>query len=151
VVAYSRYGYSIARYLTAFASHNLVDTVAIRMTPGRITLVAVLGLILGATAQAQQTEGEEAGPDEIRRVEAKMTDMLEQGKDLKLHHATPREVMEFCQETLPKLDDMFRAEMMYAPPELKPEFQADYVMTRQSLLSDLVLAKVALSTPSSGQ
>jgi hypothetical protein len=123
------------------------------MTPTRVILMAALGLIMSATAQAQQTDRErgEARPDEIRRAEAMMTDMTEQAKDLVLHHATPREVMEFCQETLPKLDDMFRIEMMYAPPELKPEFQADYVVTRQSLLSNLVLAQVALSTPSSGK
>jgi hypothetical protein len=29
--------------------------------------------------------------------------------------------------TLPKLDDLIRIEMMYAPPRLKPDFQRQYV------------------------
>jgi hypothetical protein len=53
------------------------------------------------------------------------------GRDLNLRHANPREIMEYCQNTLPKLDDIFRVQMMYAPPELKPEFQRYFIELRQ--------------------
>jgi hypothetical protein len=119
--------------------------------PTRVILMAALGLIMSATAQAQQTERErqEAAQDETLRIEAVMADMVERGEDLNLRHANPREITEYCQNTLPKLDDIFRVQMMYAPPELKPEFQRYFIELRQKIINSLVLAQLALSIPSS--
>jgi hypothetical protein len=116
--------------------------------------MAALGLMMSATAQAQQTKGEReaVAQDEVKRVEAMMTEVEERESELMLHHHTnPREIMEYCQQTLPKLDDAFRVLMMYAAPDLQPEFQRDYVEYRQNILNVFVMAQVALSTPSSGQ
>jgi len=109
------------------------------------TIVVAILIVIGSYAQAQQTESEreEAAQDEIKRLDAMITDMTERVKDL--HHGNPREIMETCQKMLPELDNAFRIEMMYAPPEIKPELQHDYMVTRQNLLNDLVLAQLALS------
>jgi hypothetical protein len=105
---------------------------------------------MSATAQAQQTLGEVGATalDELNRVQAMMTDLRDRENDLMQHHANPREIMEYCQQTLLKLDDAFRVVMMYAPPEQKPEIQHSYVEYRQKLLNLLVQAQLALSTPS---
>jgi hypothetical protein len=123
----------------------------LKMTPTtRVILMAAFGLLMSATAEAQQTEGkhEEAVQAEIKRVEAMMRDVRERENDLKLHRATPREIMEFCQQTLPKLDDAFRVVMMYAPPEQKPDIQRSYIEMRQRFLNNLIQAQLALSAPS---
>jgi hypothetical protein len=117
------------------------------MIPSRVVLMAALGLIMSATAQAQQTEGEReaAALDEVNRVTAMMKDINESGEYLE--HANPREIMEYCQQTLPKLDDAFRVLMTYATSEeQRSEVQRSYLVTRQNLLNLLVQAQLALGT-----
>jgi hypothetical protein len=110
-------------------------------------LVATL-IVIGSYAQAQQTEGEReaAAREEIERSNAMLRDLADQLRDLNKRDASPREVIEYCQKALPKLDEIFRIEMMYAPPELKLEFQNDYVVVRQKILNDLVDAQLALAS-----
>lgn len=108
--------------------------------------MAVLCLTMNLTAPAQLTEREGEGGEqgEITRIEAKMTDIIEQGENLKLGHANPREIFTYCQETLPKLEELFRVQMRYVSPELQLGFQRYYVENRQSLLNLLVTAQLAL-------
>jgi hypothetical protein len=76
-----------------------------------------------------------------------LADMAERQNDLVSQHANPRDIMEYCQKALPRLDDAFHIAMMYAPLDLKLEFQHDYIVLRQSLLNDLVQAQSALAKP----
>jgi hypothetical protein len=86
------------------------------------------------------SEVEEAKEAEISRAEAMMTDWVEKLKDLTQGHAKPREVLEFCQQWLPKLDDVFRVQMTYVSPDAKPGLQRMYVQVRQEMLDMLVQA-----------
>jgi hypothetical protein len=92
----------------------------------RYILCVVLAGIAGMhSVYAQQTEGErqDAEEYEVKRVEAVIEDMVQQSEDLNLPHADPHQIMEYCQATLPKLDDIFRIQMLYAPANLKLAFR----------------------------
>jgi DNA repair protein RadC len=109
--------------------------------------MAALCLIMSATAQAQMTvrEVEEAKEAEANRIEAMLKDISERENYLVQHHTDPRDIMQYCQETLPKLDDAFRVLMLYAPLEARAEIQGNYVEHRQTLLNLLVQAQASLS------
>jgi hypothetical protein len=126
---------------------NNFVTLAIPMTPpARAIRMAILCLAMNFTAQAQLTEREGEGNqrDEITRIEDKMRDIIQQGENLKLGHADPREIFAYCKETLPKLEELFRVQMRRISPELQLGLQRYYMENRQSLLNLLVTAHLAL-------
>jgi hypothetical protein len=65
-----------------------------------------------------------------------------------LEHASPRQIMEYCQQALPKLEDAFRVWMTYAPPGLKAEIQRDYIGTRQVILTISYWRNLSFRLPS---
>jgi hypothetical protein len=80
--------------------------------------------------------------------DALVADMTERENDLVLQSANPRQVMEYCQQALPRLDDSFCVAMKYASVDLMLEFHHDYIALRNRLLSDLESAQLVLSVDS---
>jgi hypothetical protein len=138
----------IIKWPLVFFDHvNNFVTLAIPMTPpARAIRMAILCLAMNFTAQAQLTEREGEGnqQDEITRIEDKMRDIIQQGENLKLGHANPREIFAYCKETLPKLEELFRVQMRRISPELQLGLRRYYMENRQSLLNLLVTAQLAL-------
>jgi hypothetical protein len=83
--------------------------------------------------------------------DALIRDMTEREDDLVSQNADPRQIVQYYQQALPRLDDAFRIAMMYASPDLMLRFQHDYLALRKSLFNHLVQAQLALANPSSSQ
>ena len=88
---------------------------------------------------------EQAALSEVTRINEMMEGMIERMKNAPF--TNPGEMMELCQDTLPKLDDAFRVLMTYADANQKAQVQHSYIATRQMILDNLVLAQRRLAEP----